>query len=72
MFYIERSVFGNDLHTNIYWTFEIGKSGDTTSSFWVGVQARNETDSQTHNNATFDRLPSSNVKEIQMKILSME
>ena len=61
LFYTERVVFRKDVNTNNNWTFEIGNSGESTPSFvFVGFQARNKIDSQTHNNATFDRLPISN------------
>ena len=67
--YIERIVFRKDINTNNNWTFELGNSGGEvargatqSTPTWVnvGFQARNKIDSQTHNNATFDRLPISN------------
>ena len=62
LFYTERIVFRKDVNTNTNnnWTFESGNSGESTQSFViVGFQAR-EIDSQTHDNAVFDRLPISN------------
>ena len=39
----------------------MGNSGESTPTFViVGFQARNKIDSQTHDNAIFDRLPISN------------
>ena len=59
--YTERSVLRKDVNTNNNWTFELGTSGISTPTFViVGFQARNKNDSQTHKNATFDRLPISN------------
>ena len=56
--YLERVVFRKDVNTNNNWTFELGTSGISIPNFViVGFQARNKIDSQTHNNATFDRLP---------------
>ena len=61
IYYMERIVFRKDVNTNNNWTFELGSSGESTPSFIiVGFQARNKVDSQTHNNATCDRLPISN------------
>ena len=61
LYYIERVVFRKDVNTNNNWTFELGNSGESTPSFIiVGFQARNKIDSQTHDNAIFDRLPVSN------------
>ena len=61
LFYTERTVFRKDVNTNNKWTFELGLSGKSTQTFViVGFQARNKIDSQTHINATFDRLPISN------------
>ena len=61
LYYMERIVFRKDVNTNNNWTFELGNSGESTPSFIVvGFQARNKIDSQTHDNATFDRLPISN------------
>ena len=61
LFYIERVVFRKDVNTNNNWTFELGNSGESTPTFIiVGFQARNKIDSQTHDNAIFDRLPVSN------------
>ena len=61
LYYTERTVFRKDVNTNNNSTFEIGNSGESTPTFEiVGFQARNEIDSQTHDNATFDRLPISN------------
>ena len=58
IFYTERTVFRKDVNTNNNWTFELGNSGESTPTFViVGFQARNKIDSQTHDNATFDRLP---------------
>ena len=55
---MERIVFRKDVNTNNNWTFELGSSGESTPSFIiVGFQARNKIDSQTHDNAIFDRLP---------------
>ena len=56
--YTERTVFRKDVNTNNNWIFELGTSGISTPTFViVGFQARNKIDSQTHNNATFNRLP---------------
>ena len=65
MYYIERTVFRKDFNTNNNWTFELGNSGgeaaqSTPTFVIVGFQARNKIDSQTHDNATFDRLSVSN------------
>ena len=61
LYYMERIVFRKDVNTNNNWTFELGNSGESTPSFViVGFQARNKIDSQTHDNAIFDRLPISN------------
>ena len=61
LYYIERVVFRKDVNTNNNWTFELGNSGESTPTFIiVGFQARNKVDSQTHDNAIFDRLPISN------------
>ena len=59
--YTERTVYRKDVNTNNNWTFDLGNSGESTPTFViVGFQARNKIDSQTHDNATFDRLPISN------------
>ena len=61
LYYMERIVFRKDVNTNNNWTFELGNIGESTPSFIiVGFQARNKVDSQTHDNAIFDRLPISN------------
>ena len=61
IYYMERIVFRKDVNTNNNWTFELGNSGESTPTFViVGFQARNKIDSQTHDNAMFDRLPVSN------------
>ena len=61
LYYIERVVFRKDVNTNNNWTFQLGSSGESTPSFIiVAFQARNKIDSQTHDNAIFDRLPVSN------------
>ena len=65
LFYTERTVFRKDANTNNSWTFELGNSGgeaaqSTPTFVIVGFQARNIIDSQTHDNAVFDRLPISN------------
>ena len=61
IFYTERTVFRKDVTTNNSWTFELGNSGESTPTYVVvGFQARNKIDSQTHDNAIFDRLPVSN------------
>ena len=58
LYYMERIVFRKDVNTNNNWTFELGNSGESTPTFViVGFQARNKIDSQTHDNAIFDRLP---------------
>ena len=60
-FYTERTVFRKDVNTNNSWTIELGNSGESTPTYVVvGFQARNKIDSQTHDNAIFDRLPVSN------------
>ena len=61
LFYTERTVFRKDVNTNDNSTFELGNSGgeaaqSTPTFVVVGFQARNKSDSQTHDNATFDRL----------------
>ena len=63
--YIERTVFRKDVNTNNNWTLKLGNSGGeaahlTPTFLIVGFLARNKIDSQTHNIATFDRLPISN------------
>ena len=61
LFYTEHTVFRKDVNTNNNWTFELGNSRESTPTFViVGFQARNKTDSHTHDNATFDRLSVSN------------
>ena len=56
LFYSERTVFRKKVNTKNNWTFELGNSGESTPTFViVGFQARNKIDSQTHDNATFDR-----------------
>ena len=61
LYYIKRVVFRKDVNTNNNWTFELANSGESTPIFIiVGFQARNKIDSQTHDNAIFDRLPVSN------------
>ena len=61
LFFTGRVVFRKDVNTNNNWTFELGNSGESTPTFViVGFQARNQNDSQSHNNATFDKLPISN------------
>ena len=66
LFYTERTVFRKDANKKNNWTFELGNSGSgsnpelTPVFVIVGFQARNIIDSQTHGNATFDRLPISN------------
>ena len=58
---MERIVFRKDLNTNNNWSFDLENSGESTPTFvTVGFQARNKIDSQTHDNAIFDRLPISN------------
>ena len=57
MHYIERVVFRKDDNPNKNGTFELGNSGESTPTFViVGFQAINKIDSQTHDNATFDRI----------------
>ena len=61
LYYTERSVFRKDVNTNNNWTFELGTSGMESPFFViVGFKARNEIDSQIHDNATRDRLSISN------------
>ena len=62
LFYTERTVFRKDVNTNNYWTFELGNSNNGSCPIFVnvGFQARNKIDSQTHDNATFDKIPISN------------
>ena len=61
LYYIERTVYRKDVNTNNNRTFELGNSGESSPMYVVvGFQARNKIDSQTHNNAVFDRLPISN------------
>ena len=60
-YYTERTVFRKDVNASDNWTFELGNSGELTPTFViVGFQARNKIDSQTHDNAIFDRLSISN------------
>ena len=65
LYYTERSDFRKDVNTNKNRTIELGSSGgeaaqSTPTFVIVGFQARKKIDSQTHDNATFDRLPISN------------
>ena len=61
MSFTERTVFRKDVNTKNNWKFELGNSGESTPTFViVGFQARNKIDSQTHVNATFDRIYISN------------
>ena len=61
LFYTERTVFRKDVNTNNNWTFELGNWDESTPIFViVGFQAIKKIDSQTHDNATFDRLLVSN------------
>ena len=61
LYYTERTVFRKDVNTINNWTFELGTSGISTPTFAsIGFQARNKIDSQTHDNAKFDRLSVSN------------
>ena len=61
LYYMERNVFRKDVNTNNNWTFDLGKSGESTPTFVVvGFQARDKSDSQTHDNAMYDRLSISN------------
>ena len=58
---MERIVFRKDILTNDNWTFDVENSGESTPTFViVGFLARNKIDSQTHDNAIFDRFPMSN------------
>ena len=57
-----RSGFRKDANTKHKWIFELGNTGKLTrTTVVVGFQARHEIDSQTHNIAKFDRLPTSNM-----------
>ena len=61
LYYMELIVFIKDVNTNNYWTFDLGNSGESTPLFViVGFQDRIKLDSQTHDNAIFDRFPISN------------
>ena len=71
LFYTDRTVFRKDVNTNNNRTFELGNSRgggnggnyheqSTPTFVIVGFQARNKIDSQTHDNALFDRLAISN------------
>ena len=61
LYHTERTVFRKDVNTNNNWTFEVGTSGRSTPTFViVGFQGRFQIDSQTHDNATFDRASVSN------------
>ena len=66
LFYTERTVFRKDVNTNSNWTFELGNAGGNSNNescptfVIVGFQTRNKIDSQTYDNAVFDRLPISN------------
>ena len=61
IFYTERTVFRKDVNTNKSWTFKLGNSGESTPTYVVvGFQTRHKIDSQTHDNAIFDRFPVSN------------
>ena len=57
---MERIDFRNVSNTENTWAFILRNAGESTTAVIIGVQARIKTDSQTHNNATFDRLPLSN------------
>ena len=58
LYYMERIVFRKDVNTNHNWTSDLENCGESTPTFViVGFQARNKIDSQTHDNAIFDRLP---------------
>ena len=58
---MEQFLFRKAVNTNNNWTFVLGNSGASTPTFViVGFQATDENDSQTHDNAIFDRLPISN------------
>ena len=67
----ERSGSRKDANTKQIWIFELGNTGELTrTTVVVGFQARHEIDSQTHNIAIFDRLPTSNmVCNIRSKII---
>ena len=61
LYYMERIVFRKDETINNNWTFNLRNRGESTSTFViVGFRARKKIDSQTHDNATFDRLSISN------------
>ena len=61
LYYTERTVFRKVVITNNNRTFDLGTSGLSTPTFVVaGFHARNKIDSQTHDNATFDRFSVSN------------
>ena len=61
LYYMERIVFRKHVNTNINWSFDLENSGESTPTFViVGFQGRNKIYSQTHDNATFDRLHISN------------
>ena len=61
LYYMERIVFRKDVNLIKNWTFDLGKNGESTpTTVTVGFQARKKIDSQTHDNAIFDRLPISN------------
>ena len=62
LYYMERIVFRKGVNTNLNWSFDLGKSGESTPTFViVGFEARDNFDSQTHDNAIFDRLSIANV-----------
>ena len=54
LYYMERNVFRTDVNTDNNWTFDLGS---TPTFVRVGFQAKNKVNSQTHDNAIFDRLP---------------
>ena len=61
LYYTKRIVFRKDVNTKNNRTFDLGNSGESTPTFViVGFQARDKIDSQTHDNAVFNRLPISN------------
>ena len=69
----ERSGFRRDANTKENGTFELGNSESSPLFIIVGFHARNNTDFQTHNNATFNRLTFSNaVCKIGSKTFSLD
>ena len=58
LFYTERKVFIKKVDTKTDWSFDLGMFSEQAPKYViVGFQNRNNIESQTHDNATFDLLP---------------